>query len=66
MSNRKIVIAKLGCHRDDWQGFVCLLKRVGITVPPAVNLKVDELCDNPSYETSFGTKRSSVDKPHHP
>jgi hypothetical protein len=66
MTNRKIVIAKLGCRRDDWQGFVRLLELVGINVPPAENLKVDELCGDPSYEIHFGTQRSSVNKPYHP
>jgi len=45
MSNRRIVIAKLGCKRKHWQGFIRLLDRVGIEVPPKRNLTIQELCD---------------------
>jgi hypothetical protein len=46
MSNRRIVIAKLGCNRKSWQGFIRLLDMVGIEAPPEENLTIKELCDS--------------------
>jgi hypothetical protein len=55
MSNRRIVIAKLGCKRESWQGFMRLLNMVDIEAPPEKNLTVKKLCDREVFTGATST-----------
>jgi hypothetical protein len=53
MLNRRIVIAKLGCNRKSWKGFIQLLNRVGIEIPPKENLRINKLCRSDTNKESM-------------